>query len=406
MKLDAKTVAALTLPPGKTDVIYFDDAMPGFGFRLRAGAGGKLLRSWIIQYKRAGASRRLLLGSAAVLSAEQARTMARKALGRVANGEDPQADRVDRRGKDLLTMRSQVTEFLAVKESEVAKRTFSELKRYLTDPRYFGGLHKLAIDTITRRDIAARVVVIMRECGRPTAARARGALGSFFAWCMRMGLCESNPTIGSVAPAENGGRDRVLSDDELARIWSGCADDDHGRIIKLLISTGCRRSEIGDLAWSEFDDPEQPTIWTLPASRSKNGRAHTLPVTPTMRRIIAGVPRLASRDQLFGTRSHGFTRWAAAKLELDARCGLVNWVVHDIRRSVASRLGDLNTPPHIIEQILNHQSGHRRGVAGIYNRSVYANEVRAALLMWEDHIRALVDGGERKVVPYAPHAAS
>ena len=113
-------------------------------------------------------------------------------------------------------MRSQAVEYLAAKEHELAKRTLIEMRRYLTDPRYFGPLHKLAIDTINRRDVAARVVVIMRECGNPTAARARGALGSFFTWAMRMGLVESNPTIGSVAPAEDGGRDRVLTDSELA----------------------------------------------------------------------------------------------------------------------------------------------------------------------------------------------
>ena len=115
MRLDAKSTAALKLGD-KSDMIVFDDVMAGFGYRLRRGAGGKTLRSWIVQYKRAGATRRLLLGSAEVLGAEQARTMAKKALGKIANGEDPQADKADRRGKDALTMRSQVTEFLSVKE--------------------------------------------------------------------------------------------------------------------------------------------------------------------------------------------------------------------------------------------------------------------------------------------------
>ena len=83
MKLDAKSIAALKLD-GKNDVIVFDDSMPGFGYRLRRSSGGKVLRSWVVQYKRAGATRRLLLGSAEVLSAEQARVMAKKALGKVA----------------------------------------------------------------------------------------------------------------------------------------------------------------------------------------------------------------------------------------------------------------------------------------------------------------------------------
>src|SRR4051794_40860515 len=114
-----------------------------------------------------------------------------------------------------------------------------------------------------------------------------------------------------------------------------------------------------------------------------------------MREIIATVPHMAMRDQLFGQRSHGFTRWAKAKDELDEQSGVDGWVVHDIRRTVATRMADLGVQPHIVEQILNHQSGHKSGVAGTYNRSVYANEVRDALLMWEDHIRTLVEGTER-----------
>src|SRR5262245_58601360 len=105
MRLDARTVGSLRLD-GKKDAIHFDDAMPGFGYRLRLGSGGKLMRSWIVQYRRAGATRRILLGSAEVLSAEQARTAAKKMLGRVALGEDPQADKRARRDKDRLSLRS------------------------------------------------------------------------------------------------------------------------------------------------------------------------------------------------------------------------------------------------------------------------------------------------------------
>ena len=152
------------------------------------------------------------------------------------------------------------------------------------------------------------------------------------------------------------------------------------------------------MAWTELDDPEQPTTFTVSAARSKNGRAHTLPLTSTMVRIIMGVPRMATRDQLFGQRSHGFTRWHRSKAELDARCGVVGWTIHDLRRTVATRMADLGVQPHVIEAVLNHQSGHKAGPAGIYNRSTYVNEVRAALLLWEDRVRTLVEGGERKIL--------
>jgi integrase len=398
MKLTAKTVAELTLPVGKTDVIHFDAELAGFGFRLRRGAGAKILRSWVAQYKVSGKTRRLLLGSAAVLGAEQARAAAKKVLAKVTLGEDPARAQHDRRSKDLLTMRAQVGEFLAAKELKLRARTMVEHRRYLTDPRYFGPLHRKPLDQISRKDIGACLVAITRTCGSPTASRARGALGSFFSWAMTMGLCEANPTIGAVQPAGSTPRDRVLSDDELVRIWRACRDDDHGRIIRLLVLTACRRAEIGDMTWDEID-PDRGTF-TIAAPRSKNGRPHTLPLPRTAIEILRQVPRMATRLQLFGQRSHGFTRWHKGKLELDQRSGVEGWTYHDLRRTTATRLADLGVQPHVIECILNHSGGFRGGVAATYIRSPYANEMRAALIMWADHTRTLVEGGERKVVAF------
>ena len=123
--------------------------------------------------------------------------------------------------------------------------------------------------------------------------------------------------------------------------------------------------------------------------------------------IIRQVPRMVGRDQLFGERAaRGFTAFGLGKRDLDARSGVRGWTVHDIRRSVATRMADLGIAPHIIEEILNHHSGHSAGPAGIYNRSSYPREVRAALAMWEDHVRTLVDGGERKILHIAPPVVS
>jgi integrase len=397
MKLDAKTVAALGLGD-KRDMIVFDDALAGFGFRLRAGAGGKVLCSWVVQYKRAGATRRLLLGSANVLGAEQARTMAKKALGRVANGEDPQAERAERRDKDRVSLRAMVGEYLLHKEAQVGERQLIEIKRYLTGP-YLKPLHAMPVDKVGRRDIASRLVVIIREHSATVASRTRAALSAFYVWAMQSGIVEANPIIGTITPKEGAARDRVLSDDELAAIWRACGDDEYGRIIRLLALLGSRRGEVGGMCWSEIDLDR--ATWTLPARRSKNGRKHELPLMPLVLDIVTAVPRMVSRDQLFGTRAAGFTSWARNKPELDKRSGVTEpWTVHDIRRSVATRMADIGIAPHIIEEILNHQSGHRSGPAGVYNRSRYGNEVRAALAMWADHIRALVDGGERKVVNF------
>jgi integrase len=398
MKLTAKAVAVLTLPADKSELIAWDD--DGFGLRLRRSHdGSKVHKSWTVQYRHGGRKPRIKLGDYPLVGVEQARAAAKKVLAAVALGEDPAANKKERRDKDALVMARVVTEFLTAKEPDLAPRTFTEVSRYLSDPRYFGALHRMPLDTIGLKDVAARIVAIQRECGNPTAARARGALVTFFSWCMRMGLCAANPTIDSIMPPTTA-RERVLTGEEIAAVWKACGDDDHGKIVRLLICLGARRQEIGAMAWPEFDlESPQPT-WTLPKERSKNGKAHKLPLMAMALAIIRGVPRMVSRDRLFGTRATvGFSSWPQGKRALDRRCGFSDWVVHDLRRSVATGMADIGIAPHIIEEILNHRSGHKGGIAGIYNRSRYEREVRNALAMWEDHIRALVDGGARKVIP-------
>jgi integrase len=398
MKLTAKTVAALTLPRGKTDHIEWDSEMPGFGYRLRTSGDGKVRRSWVVQYRRAGSTRRLLLGAGEVLSAEQARAAAKTILAKVALGEDPQADKTARRHKDGHTVRALVGEYLASKEGTIRPRTLRSLAAYLNGS-YFKPLHGMPVDAVTRRDVAARLIAITRAHGSIVAARARGALSTFYTWAMGNGLAEINPTVGTLKPKDAEPRERVLSDQELAAIWRASGDDAYGQVIKLLILTGARRAEVGGMRWSEL----KHGAWTIPAERSKNGRQHVLPLMPPALDIIKSVPRRVSRDHLFGTRSpDGLSHWHA-KAELDQRLGdaVGDWRVHDIRRTVATRMADLGVQPHVIEAVLNHQSGHRAGVAGVYNRSLYQNEVRAALALWGDHVQSVINGQERRVLSLA-----
>jgi integrase len=298
-KLTAKTVAAAKLPAGKTDAIIFCSEMPGFGLRLRC-SGDQVRRSWIIQYRRAGATRRFLLGSAEVLSAEQARVAAKKMLATVALGEDPQADKAERRAKDSHTLRALVAEYLAAKKGTVRPRTHGALAAYLTGS-YFKPLHAIPVDTVTRKDVAARLVAITREHGSIVAARARGALSTFYVWAMGNGLAELNPVVGTLKPKDAEARERVLDDRDLAHIWRAAGDDAYGKVIKLLILTGARRAEVGGMRWSEID--RKRAVWLVPATRTKNGRPLMLPLPPLAMTIIESVPERVGRDHLFGTRS-------------------------------------------------------------------------------------------------------
>jgi integrase len=393
MKLTAKITASLTVPAGKSDHIEWDDEVPGFGYRLRVLAGGKIGRTWVCQYRVGRRTRRLLLGPAAVLGAEQARLMARKALGRVHNGEDVQATRLDRRAKDRHALRAAVTDFLKMKKAAVRPGTFREMVRYLEGP-YFAALHGMPLDQINRRDIAACLNQIIQTSGPIVAGHARSSLSAFFVWALGCGLCESNPVVGTIKTADNPERDRVLTDAEIAMIWRFSGNDDYSKCIKLLILTGARRQEVGGMCWSELSLEGPQPSWTLPKSRSKNGRAHTLPLMPTALAIIKAVPKMAYRDMLFGAKGRGFVSWSRGKQALDQRSGVTNWTTHDLRRSTATKMADIGIAPHIIEAILNHYDGHRRGVAGIYNTSKYESQIKAALTLWERHVTTLVKGRE------------
>ncbi len=159
------------------------------------------------------------------------------------------------------------------------------------------------------------------------------------------------------------------------------------------------------MRWSEL---EKKPVWTIPGARTKNQHPHTVTLPSAAWGIIDAVPRLAYRDQLFGVSAEeGFTDWGSKSALDDRLLGKMSepWTVHDIRRTVATRMADLGVQPHIIEQVLNHHGGHKRGVAGVYNKSSYTNEVRAALATWTDYLRTLVDGGERKIIQL-PKAAN
>jgi integrase len=400
MKITAKNVAGLKLAEGKADAIHFDDEMPGFGFRLRRASGERVLRSWVCQYRNGhGKTRRKLIGSAETVSAEQARTEAKKVLAQVALGGDPQAEKkAARRQKDTHSLGVLVADYLAAKRKTVRPRTYGEIARYLTG-LHFKPLHSMPIDRITRRDVAGCLTRIIAENGSITAGRARVALSSFFVWALGHGLAEINPVVGTLAPADATPRERVLTDLELTAIWRACNDDDYGRIVRLLALTGCRRQEVGGMRWDEVD--LERGIWTIPAARTKNGRSISLPLPRAAIDVIEASPRMAGRAHLFGIRGNvGFSRWSWGKRELDGRAAIAAWHLHDLRRTAATRMADLGVQPHIIEAVLNHYSGHRAGVAGIYNRSPYEREVAAALALWADHLESIVTGTERKVLAF------
>jgi integrase len=230
-------------------------------------------------------------------------------------------------------------------------------------------------------------------------------LSALYVWALKEGLTDKdNPVAHTHDPtAHIPPRERVLSEGELATTWKACQDDDFGRIVRLLILTGCRRQEIGDLKWSEIDFDRG--IMTIPGTRTKNGRALSLPLPPLAIDLLSSVPRRDSRENVFGGGANGFSAWSYSTMRLNSRIAeiegkpLLHWTLNDLRRSAATHMAEIGVQPHIIEAILNHQSGHKAGVAGVYNLATYEREKAAALAQWADHVMAVVEGRASKVVP-------
>jgi integrase len=400
------TSANVPMPPGKRDAVIFDDTLHGFGLRIRIGSGDKLLRSWIIQTRMQGRMRRMMIGSAAVLTAAQARRAAQTLLAKIKLGADPASERNERRQKDTMSLRFVASEFLSHKGG-VRRNTMESLRRYLETGPYLGSLRSMPVDRVTRRDIATRLLAVSKDHGVRTALSFRSALSGLYSWAMMTGLAEGNPLVGTYKPETPKPRERVLDDRELTALWRALEDDpyDYGKILRLMILSGARRNEIGGMTWAELNDDD---TWTLPSERSKNKRSHTLPLTPLMQEIIGSVPSRYETDQLFGVRGRGFSQWGPGKQMLDERLGhqMKEWQLRDLRRSTATGMANIGIQPHIIEQILNHQRDSKSGVAGVYNRSPYEREVRDAMLRWSTHIAEIIGAEERKVLSFEQRAAA
>jgi integrase len=405
MKLTQKTIAALPLVEdrGKADVIYFDNALAGFGIRFRDSRG-----TWIAQFRVGRKQRRMTLGPIDKVPHDMARAKAKTLLAQAALGEDPQAKRIEKQAKASTILGGVIEDYLAAKAPGLRHNTIRGNEYYLR--RLWAPLHKLPISDIDRADVAARIRKLTEENGATTATRARAALSAVFAWALREGIPieQGNIVVHTNTPAQSEARARVLADQEIRDVWSACGEAfSYGRIIRLCLCLGCRRQEVGSMRWSEIQDD----IWIIPGSRTKNHREHRLPILGFAAEIIEDTPRVAGRDLLFGQGGNGFTGWSTGWTTL-AECinsirkaqgidPMPHWTAHDLRRTVATRMADLGVEPHHIEAALNHQSGHRRGIAGVYNRSRYESAIRSAFTRWDYALRAIVSGEMQNVVPAA-----
>jgi integrase len=351
--------------------VLWDKKVRGFGVRRQ-------LRDcfFILKYRDNGRQRQITIGRfGSPWTPDRARDEAKRLLGIIVDGEDPAKPDV------AVTLAQVLDSYLAYARASQRPDSFKETERHLRDD--WAALHSTPLTALARRQVSERVNEIALT--HPTkATNARKALSALLSWAIREGHAETNVVIGSNKPVVKA-RTRVLSDDELRRIWLACENDEYGRIVKLLMLTAQRREEIGGLRWSELDLDEG--LLTLPPERVKNGsktgRRHIVPLVPMAIDLLP--PKNDHCAFVFGvSRSQGFTSWSGPKAELNKRCGINDWRIHDLRRSADTIMCDkLGVMPHVTEALLNHAKG---GVEGIYNRARYLKECRRALIKWSRHI--------------------
>jgi integrase len=366
-------------PPVTGEVQVFDLGYPGLA--LRVGHGGA--KSFELFYRTGGKQRRERLGRWPQITLADARDAWRKTRELIAKGEEP-SSRNGAKAPAMLFERV-VEDWLKRDQSKNKPSTFYQVTRSVEGdllPAWRGK----RVDEITKRDVI-ELLDSIADRGAPIMARSVQAfVGRFFAWCVERDILKIDPTAGMSRIGNGNSRNRVLSDDELAKVWGAAVAPNFGAATRLLILTGARREEITKLRWSEIDGDSIK----LEGDRTKTGAPHIIPLSAAARTIIDGLPRISGSDFVFtsdGTKP--LKGWPRNKLQLDAKSGVADWVIHDLRRTVATGLQKLGISLQTVESVLGHVSGSRGGVVGIYQRHDFLSEKREALKAWGAYVLAI-----------------
>jgi integrase len=367
------------------------------GLRVVVQPSGR--KSFAVRYRNAaGHARKFTLPAGITLAA--ARKLAADALLEVAQGNDPATSKQEaRRARGTRTDDTIERWAKAFIERHAKKKTRYHSRRqteHVFDDIVLPTWRGRTIHDIKRKHVR-ELLEELAETKPIMANRVRGVLSKFFNW-----LCERDddlvsPVIGVRPPAHENVRERALNDDELVRLWKAAEaiGGREGACIKLLVLSGQRRSEISDLKWSEIDGD----TLALPAERMKGKRAHTVPLSLQARTIIDGMPQLVPQVPRPGDYVFGKVHFHRLKPKLDAHMGSAPpWVIHDIRRSVASGMARIGVAVPVIEKILAHKSGTFRGIVGVYQRHSFLPEMTTALQKWGDYIERLIGGEPAAVV--------
>lgn len=378
---------------------YQDELIRGLWFRV-SPSGAK---TWQVIYDREsdGKRQRVKLGRFPAMPLEKARTTALKMVSAVSDGEDPNEEK--RARKAAMTVED-LGALYVTKYAKRQKKTWAEDERLLKREVY-PEIGRMKAVAVKRRDVLD-IIEAKAEAGFiAQSTQILAVVRKMFNWAVDSDYLQSSPALGIKPRGKAVKRDRVLSDKEVRLIWNALPEanlsEPTRNIFRLLVLTGQRSGEVCGITRSEID--LERAVWTLPASRTKNGLPHVVPLSEAALAIIhraferAGAepdaPLFCRIDEPI--ESNAIAKAARLKLQVTGD----PWTPHDIRRTVATGMAGLGIAPHIVEAVLNHISGFRAGVAGVYNRAQYDPEKRRALDMWADHVAALISGAGPKVIP-------
>jgi integrase len=380
-------------PPAAGQQEYPDGLVPGL--RVRIGASGA--RSFILRKRVGGRVRNFTLGRYhdQRFTLADARRKARGLVNDIEGGADP-APRRAQRAAGKATVSALFDDY---KRARTHLRSLREVDRIFRR-HVLPVIGERLADSVTRGDVTRLIDAI----DAPVMARNVAAqLSAFYSWAMpRLDRLEHNPCRDAGKPPKPRARDRVLSDEELRALWRVLADEPapFGPGIRLLLLTLQRRDEVFSAARDEFD--LEARAWTIPAPRAKNGVAHVVPLSDG---AIAELEQLLARGRegrLFPARGNagngpsGFSKaWGRIRASVQVRLGrpVERFTIHDLRRTGATGLQRCGVRLEVTEAVLNHVSGSRGGIVGVYQRYNYADEKRQALDAWSLALGSLCDGG-------------
>jgi len=395
--LTARAIEALKPGPARAEVS--DAAMPGL-YLVVQPSGAK---SWAFRHRVAGKPRKLTLGAYPLLGLAEARTAARAAAQAVAQavalGNDPAGEkRQAREEAPKLTVRAQADIY---HRRHLSKLRSGEEARRVLERSAVAAWGDRAVASVSKRDVVALLDKVEAERGPQAANMALARVRSFMGWLADRDVIPASPAAGVRMPAANTARDRVLSDDELQLVWQASAalSEPFGAFVRLLILTGQRRDEVAGMTVAELAGD----LWTIPGDRAKNGEAHTVPLSPEALAVLAEVKRIGPANYVFTTNgTASVSGYSKAKASLDVAVAKLaekegrepppGWTLHDLRRTCATGLARLGVRVEVTAAVLNHKSGTRAGIVGVYQRHDFAAEKRAALEAWGCYVLGLATG--------------